>query len=165
MSVVAASTYYRDYPYSAGGDALTHASEEAVWQVVSAIGGENRYYAMNGLWAIREWMDALVGGQGLTRKRPTGRPLQAGDQIDSWKVLIAEEPNLLALAFGMKAPGKGVLEFRVTPIANQTRITATAYWTPQGIAGKLYWTAMIPAHLVLFKRLTAEIARRAEKNA
>lgn len=165
MSLIASSTDYRAYPYSAGGDAFTQASEEAVWQVVSAIGGENRYYAMNSLWTIREWMDALVGGQGLTRKRPVGRALQAGDQIDSWKVLIVEKPNLLALAFGMKAPGKGVLEFRITPIANQTRITATAYWTPQGIAGKLYWAAMIPAHLVLFKRLTTEIARRAEKNA
>lgn len=154
---------YRHYPLSAGGAAIAHADTDAVWNIVSQIGGENRYYAMNGLWSMREWLDAMVGGIGRQRVRPQGRPIQAGDRIDSWRVLIADEPSLLVLEFGMKAPGKGVLEFKVEPISNLTRVTATAYWQPQGIAGKLYWAAMMPAHLVLFKRLTVEIARRAEK--
>ncbi|WP_404295935.1 DUF2867 domain-containing protein [Halomonas sp.] len=154
---------YRHYPLHAGSTAHTRAPAEAVWQVVSAIGGNNRYYTLNGLWAMREWLDAVVGGPGRRRGRPEGRPIRAGDQIDSWRVSIAAAPELLALEFGMKAPGHGVLEFRVAPIGDCARVTATAFWNPEGIAGQLYWAAMKPAHLVLFKRLTAEICRRAEQ--
>lgn len=154
--------HYRSYPLNADGSAYTQADADAVWKVVSEIGGENRYYAMNSLWSMREWLDSIVGGEGRRRSRPIGRPIKAGDHIDSWRVLIAVAPNVLALEFGMKAPGKGVLEFKVESLAQRTRVTATAFWLPQGIPGKLYWVAMMPAHLVLFKRLTAEIARRAE---
>ncbi len=152
---------YRNNPLHAGGSAYTRASAEAVWRVVSAIGGDNRYYALNGLWAMREWLDSVVGGPGMRRGRPEGRPIKAGDQIDSWRVRIADAPSLLALEFGMKAPGHGVLEFRIEPMTTRTRVTATAFWDPEGMAGQLYWAAMKPAHLVLFKRLTAEICRRA----
>ena len=98
---------------------------------------------------------------GRSRSRPEGRALQAGDRIDSWRVLRADRPEVLALVFGMKAPGRGVLEFRLDPVASGTRLTATAYWEPDGTAGRLYWLAMMPAHLVLFDRLTAEICRQA----
>lgn len=154
--------HYRNYAVNAGGSAYTQADVEAVWKVVSEIGGDNRYYAMNSLWSMREWLDAMVGGIGRRRSRPIGRPIQAGDQIDSWRVHIAQAPALLALEFGMKAPGQGVLEFKIEPMTQYTRVTATAFWQPHGIPGKLYWAAMMPAHLVLFKRLTAEIAQRAE---
>lgn len=154
---------YRAFPLHAGGSAHTRAARESVWQVVSAIGGENRYYALNGLWWLREWIDAAFGGGGRDRARPEGRPPRPGDRIDSWRVLIADAPELFALAFGMKAPGQGVLEFRIDVVPGGTRLTATAYWAPDGLAGDLYWIAMKPAHLVLFKRLTAEICRRAER--
>lgn len=154
---------YRSYPLHAGGSSCTRAQKEAVWRVVSAIGGDNRYYALNGLWAAREWLDSMVGGPGRRRGRPEGREIRAGDQIDSWQVRIADAPELLALDFGMKAPGHGVLEFRVAPMPEGSRLTATAFWDPEGIAGQIYWSAMKPAHLVLFKRLTAEICQRAEQ--
>ncbi|MBE0488629.1 MAG: DUF2867 domain-containing protein [Halomonas sp.] len=154
---------YRHYPLHAGATACTRAPAQAVWRVVSAIGGDNRYYALNSLWSMREWLDSLVGGPGRRRGRPEGRPIRAGDQIDSWQVRIADAPELLALDFGMKAPGHGVLEFRVAPMGDGARMTATAFWNPEGVAGKIYWAAMKPAHLVLFKRLTAEICRRAEQ--
>ena len=76
-------------------------------------------------------------------------------------MLDIDPPRLLALEFGMKAPGRGVLEFTIAPVAGGTRLNATAWWDPDGIAGRLYWSAMKPAHLVLFDSLTAEIARRA----
>ncbi|AQU81770.1 MULTISPECIES: DUF2867 domain-containing protein [unclassified Halomonas] len=153
---------YRQYPLHASGSAFARAREDDVWRIVSEIGGDNRYYAMNGLWAIREWLDSAMGGPGRRRGRPVGRPIKTGDRIDSWQVRIADAPVLLALEFGMKAPGQGVLEFRITPMASGAQLTATAFWEPKGIAGQLYWVAMMPAHLVLFKRLTTEICRRAE---
>jgi len=153
---------YRQFPQHASGSALTRADPDSVWRVVSRIGGENRYYTLNGLWAAREWLDAAVGGVGRSRARPEGRALRPGDRIDSWRVLRADAPEVLALVFGMKAPGRGVLEFRLDAVAAGTRLTATAWWDPHGTAGRLYWLAMIPAHLVLFDRLTAEICRLAE---
>ena len=162
MPVEAPLQDYRHYPLHAGSTAYTRAPAEEVWRVVSAIGGDNRYYALNGLWAMREWVDAVIGGPGRRRGRPEGRPIRAGDRIDSWRVRIAEAPELLALEFGMKAPGQGVLEFLIVPLGDCARVTATAFWNPEGVAGQLYWAAMKPAHLVLFKRLTGEISRRAE---
>lgn len=156
---------YRDYPYRAGGSALTRAPEQALWEVVGAIGGEHRYYALDTLWTLREWMDAAIGGPGMRRQRGRGAAVAVGDVIDSWRVIVAAPPRRLALAFGMKAPGDGVLEFDIAKVHGGARLTATAYWNPQGLAGLLYWRAMEPAHLVLFRRMTDAMSRRAEQQA
>lgn len=153
---------YRDYPRKAGATARTRASAAALWEVVTHVGGENRYFALDFLWTVREWMDAAVGGPGLKRGRTTQGPLRPGDRIDSWEVLVAEHQSVLALRFNMKAPGDGALEFRIDPFHGGAAITVTAWWRPKGTAGALYWAAMLPAHVVLFKRMTAEICRRAE---
>lgn len=154
--------YWRKFPRHAGGSGKTRASADALWDVISAVGGDNRYYALDFLWTIREWMDAAVGGPGLSRGRSGQGPLRPGDRIDSWEVLAADAGSLLALRFGMKAPGSGVLEFRIDPFHGGCTITVTAWWKPEGVAGGLYWAAMLPAHVVLFKRMVAEICRRAE---
>ena len=152
---------YRRFRYRAGGSATTRAPQQAIFEVVTDIGGENRYYTLNALWTVRELMDAVVGGNGLRHERPHGRELRPGDRIDSWEVLELERPKRLALIFGMKAPGRGVLEFDIQPMDRGNRLSATAYWEPDGLSGTLYWRAMQPAHLFLFDRLTAEICRRA----
>jgi hypothetical protein len=69
----------------------------------------------------------------------------------------------LTLAFGMRAPGSGILEFEIEPLASgRTRVTATAYWHPAGALGLAYWFSLEPAHKIIFTGLTREIARRAE---
>ena len=153
---------YRSFAFKAGGAHVTRATPEAVWSVVTGIGGDNRYYAMNALWTMREWLDALVGGPGMQRGRTSEGELRPGDRIDSWEVLAARPPELLALVFKMKAPGDGVLEFAIRAKPRVTRLTVIAYWEPDELAGVLYWRAMQPAHVLLFRRLTAEICRRAE---
>lgn len=156
------SDEHQSYPYRASGEAFARADAESVWRLVSSIGGENRYFVLNPLWSVREVIDALIGGEGLVRRRPGGHVLRPGDRIDSWTVLVADAPRRLALLFGMKAPGRGVLEFVIEPDGGRTRLSATAFWKPDGLAGRLYWWAMEPAHLVLFASLTREICRRAE---
>lgn len=153
---------YRHFPQSAGGAAHTRAGRDALWEVVSSIGGDNRYFTLNGLWALREWIDAAIGGEGRIRRHPGHSALRPGDRIDSWKVLVADPGATLALVFGMKAPGRGVLEFRIIPVNGGHRLEATAWWQGEGLSGQIYWRSMQPAHLVLFRRLTAEICRRAE---
>ena len=43
----------------------------------------------------------------------------------------------------------------------QTRLTITAYWHPQGVWGLLYWYALVPAHLFIFRLMTRAMLRRA----
>jgi len=161
--------YRMDYAYyakRASGTALTTASPAAVWRVVSAIGGKNRYFYGNLLWKIREVADWMVGGAGLKYGRRHPTDLRVGDTVDSWRVIGMEPGRRLTLMFGMKAPGAGVLEFDITQQADgRTRVTATAYWHPAGIWGLLYWYAMFPAHLFIFDGMTRAITRKAEADA
>ena len=155
---------YAFYAKRASGTALSTASVPAVWEQVTAIGGKNRYYYMNALWTLRELLDWLVRGPGLNRGRRHPTDLRLGDTIDSWRVVAIEPPHRLTLLFGMKAPGAGVMEFEIAPEADgRTRITVTAYWHPAGVWGLLYWYALAPAHLFIFKGLTRAIATRAEQ--
>lgn len=154
---------YAFYAKRAGGSALSTARPEALWQVVTAIGGDNRYYTLNWMWWLRELLDWLVGGPGFTRGRRDPTSLRLGDALDYWTVIGIEPTRRLTLNLGMKVPGNGVLEFEIEPaVGGPTRIGATAYWHPQGVWGLLYWYALVPAHGFLFKYLTRAIARRAE---
>ena len=158
--------YNPDYAYyakKASGEALAHASPEAVWAQVAAIGGENRYYYANYLWTVRETLDWALGGPGLNRGRRHPSEARVGDIIDSWRVIGADPPRRLTLAFGMKAPGAGVLEFDITPDGpDRTRITMTAYWHPAGVWGLMYWYAFAPSHFLVFNGMAQAIAKRAE---
>ncbi len=150
------------YAKRASGSSVADASPGAVWQQVCAIGGDNRYYYMNVLWRIREMMDWLVGGPGMTRGRRHPTQLHLGDTIDYWTVIGIQQQRSLTLHFGMRAPGSGVLEFELQPLSDtQTRVSVTAYWHPRGVWGLAYWWALVPAHLFLFRGFTAAIARRA----
>jgi uncharacterized protein YbjT (DUF2867 family) len=154
---------YSFYAKRAGGSALSTAQPQALWQVVTAIGGDNRYYTLNWMWWLRELLDWLVGGPGFTRGRRDPTSLRLGDALDYWTVIGIEPNRRLTLNLGMKVPGNGVLEFEIEPAsAGQARVSATAYWHPQGLWGLLYWYALVPAHGFLFKRLTREISRRAQ---
>ena len=153
---------YAFYAKRAGGEIRTTASARSLWRVTCAIGGRNRYYAYNFLWTLREVADWLMGGVALQRGRRDPDELRVGDVIDSWRVAGVEAEQRLTLAFGMKAPGAGVLEFEIEEVApGERRLAVNAYWHPAGIWGLAYWYAMIPAHLLLFRALVKAIARRA----
>ena len=150
------------YAKRAGGHAVTRASRAALWQVVTTMGGDNGYYYMDWLWWIRGVMDWLVGGPGLTKGRRHPTELRLGDRIDYWTVLGIEPQRRLTLNFGMRSPGSGVLELEIEPEADGLhRLTVTAYWHPQGVWGLLYWYALVPAHLFIFRGMTRAIMRGA----
>lgn len=156
------------YAKRASGTSVGRASPAAVWHTAATIGGDNGYYTMGWLWWIRGVMDWLVGGPGLTRGRRHPTELRIGDRIDYWTVLALQPARRLTLHFGMRAPGSGVLELEVEPESvptpgHRTRLTITAYWHPQGVWGLLYWYALAPAHLFIFRRMTRAMLRRAEQ--
>jgi uncharacterized protein YbjT (DUF2867 family) len=151
------------YAKRAAGSAVTGASPAALWRVVSSIGGRNRYFALNFLWWLRELLDWICGGPGFTHGRRDPDELRVGDAIDYWTVLALEPERRLTLHFGMKAPGSGILEFELEPLQEGgTRLTETAYWHPRGVWGLLYWYALVPFHLFVFRAMTRAIVRRAE---
>lgn len=151
------------YAKQASGSALSTAGPAAVWAQIIRIGGNNRYYYMNGLWWLRELMDWLVGGAGFSRGRRDPDDLRLGDVIDYWTVIGMEPEHHLTLHFGMKAPGAGILEFDLKPLQDGgTDLTITAYWHPRGVWGLLYWYTLVPAHLFLFRGWTRALVRRAE---
>lgn len=151
------------YSKHAGGSCITRATPAALWYWIVRIGGKNRYYYMNWLWLIREIMDWMLAGSGLTRGRRDSTDLRIGDALDYWTVLAVEPERLLTLHFGLKAPGAGALEFEITPLdAQHSELRITAHWHPRGVAGLLYWFAMLPAHLFLFRGWTRKIAQLAE---
>jgi len=151
------------YAKRAEGSAETQAPPSRVWTVVTAIVGDTGYYALDFLWWLRKLIDWLIGGPGFTHGRRDPVELRVGDAIDYWTVLALEAQRRLTLNFGMKAPGSGILEFELEPLPDGgTRLTETAYWHPRGIWGLLYWYAMIPAHLFLFRAMTRAMVRHAE---
>lgn len=155
---------YAYYAKRASGSHTTRAAPDRVWAVLSAIGGRNRYYYLNGLWALREVLDWMAGGPGLERGRRDPARLDVGDPVDSWTVIGVEPERRLTLSFGMKAPGAGVLEFELEPRADGgSRLTATAYWHPAGVWGLLYWYPLAPFHRLIFEGMTREICERAER--
>ena len=153
---------YAYYAKRAGAGIRTPASARALWRVIAAIGGKNRYYACDFLWTLRELADWMVGGVALNRGRRDPDEVRVGDVIDSWRVTSAEPERRLTLTFGMKAPGAGVLEFEIEETApGERRLAMTAYWHPAGVWGLAYWFAMFPAHRVLFGAMVKGIDRRA----
>ncbi|MGL5551124.1 MAG: DUF2867 domain-containing protein, partial [Plesiomonas shigelloides] len=157
---------YGFYDRTASGEALCLASTDTVWQELQLLGGEQRYFYMNELWVIREWMDHLIGGPALTRGRTNPDKFVKGDMLDSWQILGVDEGRRLDLLFNMKAPGVGRLEFLILPEeSGLTRIRVTAHWHPQGAWGLAYWLAMLPFHLFIFQGMTEAIAKQAEQRA
>lgn len=141
----------------------TAASPERLWEVVEGIGGERGWYSFPLAWAVRGWLDRLVGGVGLRRGRRDPQRLNVGEALDFWRVEEIERGRLLRLRAEMKVPGKAWLELRV---ASDGRGGSTyrqrAVFVPKGLAGHLYWAVVWPFHGVVFGGMARNIACEAE---
>jgi len=129
---------------------------------VRRIGGATGWYFGHLLWSVRGWLDRCLGGIGMTRGRRDPESCVVGDVIDGWTVETYEPDRLLRLSADIKLPGRGWLEFEVTPVgAMRSRIRQTATFDPRGLLGRAYWYLSLPLHAVMFRGMLARIARRA----
>ncbi|GAA1937904.1 SDR family oxidoreductase [Kitasatospora viridis] len=143
-------------------DLRVAAPPEALWRVVEGIGGENGWYSFPLAWALRGWLDRLVGGVGLRRGRRDPARLRVGDSLDFWRVEAIERPRLLRLRAEMRLPGPAWLELCVDPDgAGGSRYRQRALFHPHGLAGHAYWWAVAPFHAVVFGGMARNIATRA----
>ncbi|THA36170.1 SDR family oxidoreductase [Streptomyces sp. A1277] len=142
------------------------ASPEALWRVVEGIGGEHGWYSFPLAWAVRGWLDRLVGGVGLRRGRRDTDRLRVGDSLDFWRVEEIEPGRLLRLRAEMRLPGPAWLEMYVErDERGRTRYRQRALFHPRGLLGHAYWWSVSPFHAVVFGGMARNIARAAETGA
>jgi uncharacterized protein YbjT (DUF2867 family) len=130
---------------------------------IRQIGGANGWYFGHSLWRARGWLDLRFGGVGMGRGRRDPEHCGLADVIDGWSVEAYEPDRRLRLRADLKLPGRGWLEFEVTPLDGGRRslIRQTATFDPRGLLGRAYWYALLPVHHWMFSGLLREIARRA----
>jgi hypothetical protein len=141
--------------------AAVAAASADVWRVVEGIGGDNGWYSWPLAWAVRGWIDRLVGGAGLRRGRRDPQRLRAGDAVDFWRVEEVEPGRLLRLRAEMRLPGRAWLELRVEPDGTGSAYTQRAVFVPHGLAGHLYWWSVMPFHGLIFGRMLRNVSAAA----
>ncbi|MFJ9717021.1 SDR family oxidoreductase [Streptomyces sp. NPDC101213] len=160
-------------PDWAGGSLYTdcrevpvRASKEALWRVIEGVGGDNGWYSFPLAWAVRGWLDRLVGGVGLRRGRRDAARLRVGDSLDFWRVEEIEPGRLLRLRAEMRLPGLAWLEMSVeTDGAGGTRYRQRALFHPHGLLGQAYWWSVSPFHAVVFGGMARNIAKASAAEA
>ena len=146
--------------------AVVDAQPAQAFAPIRRIGGDTGWYFADTLWRLRGWIDVGLGGVGIPRIRRDAEDCVVGDVIDGWRVEAYEPNRLLRLSAGLKLPGRGWLEFSVDPLDGGTRslIRQTATFDPKGIAGRLYWYAVLPLHAFVFRGLLRRVAQRAVRD-
>lgn len=140
--------------------ARSGADEVRLGQEIAGIGGNAGWYPLRWAWWIRARIDDAVGGTGLRWERPEG-PLRVGQRVDWWTVEDTG-PDRLLLKAEMKVPGEAWVEFRVVDLDPGSELRQTAHFRPRGLLGRLYWWALWPFHVSIFKLMAKRLARRAE---
>ncbi len=141
--------------------ATSSASTEDLARAFLRIGGGNGYYVANWAWSVRGLLDRLVGGPGRRRGRRHPELLDEGEVVDFWRVSDIEPGRKLLLTAEMKLPGRAWLEFKAEDDPAGSRLVQTAYFQPRGLAGRLYWAVVFPAHAFIFGRMARRIAEAA----
>jgi uncharacterized protein YbjT (DUF2867 family) len=136
-------------------------SPQEAFRPIERIGGTNGYYIANWLWAIRGFIDRLVGGVGLRRGRRDPQHLYPGEALDFWRVEAVEPNRLLRLRAEMRLPGRAWLQFEVEPDGERCVIRQTAIFDPVGLAGLMYWYGIWPLHQFVFAGMLHGIAKAA----
>jgi hypothetical protein len=152
---------YGFYSKQAGDCATSAAGVRAFWRVICRIGDRGDFFYAGWLWWLRRCIDWMVGGPSFRRRRRHPEELRVGDVVDSWRIIAMQPGRRLTLLMEMKAPGAGVLEFRVDDLGRQRKVTVTAYFHPAGVWGLLYWFALLPFHGFIFRGMTRVIVQRA----
>ncbi len=126
--------------------------EDGVKNNIWRIGGNQGWYYATWLWGFRGFLDKLMGGVGLRRGRANPDIIKTGEALDFWRVIYAaEDRSRLLLYAEMKLPGEAWLEYKVKLLNNRSVLYQTATFRPRGVWGRLYWYAVWPFHLFVFK--------------
>jgi uncharacterized protein YbjT (DUF2867 family) len=112
------------------------ASAAELWKAVEADRDRNRWRAFPLAWPVRG--------------------------SDRWTV-EAREPGALRLRTKLGVPGQAWLEITVTTHGASSRCEQRATFYPRGLAGRLYWFVLRPAHVLALRAMAKAVIGRAEK--
>jgi uncharacterized protein YbjT (DUF2867 family) len=144
----------------------TKATPGEVWRVIEGVGGENGWYSFKLAWKVRGWLDRGVGGVGLRRGRRNPNQLMVGETVDFWRVEEIDPEKLLRLRAEMRLPGLAWLDFTVsTNDIGKTVLGQRATFYPRGLAGHVYWYAVLPFHGIVFGNMINNMAKAANAEA
>ena len=129
--------------------------------MIESIGGDNGWYSFPLAWAIRGWMDKIVGGVGLRRGRRNPDHLHTGDVLDFWRVERIDTGRFLRLRAEMRVPGRAWLEMTADPAEGGSVYRQRAVFFPRGLGGRLYWFSILPFHGVIFNGMANRITAAA----
>lgn len=130
--------------------------EDLVLKRIWTIGGKTGWYYADWLWELRGFMDKLAGGVGLRRGRRNPNEIEAGDSLDFWRVLLADQENKRLLLYAeMKLPGEAWLEFKI----RDGVLYQTATFRPLGLRGRAYWYSVLPLHFFVFGGMIRKITK------
>ncbi len=133
----------------------TEKCQKRMW----SIGGRRGWYTMDWAWSVRGWLDRIFGGTGLRRGRRHPSELHAGDALDFWRVLVADQNSGRLLLYAeMKLPGEAWLEWKIDHTADPPTLMQNATFRPNGLLGRLYWLAVLPFHAFVFRNMGKAIA-------
>ncbi len=138
------------------------AAPRELYAAFARIGGSHGYYTMNWAWVLRGLIDTLVGGVGLRRGRRHPEDIGPGEALDFWRVAAVEKGRSLQLFAEMKLPGHAWLTFEAQDHPGGSLLVQKALFAPRGLLGRLYWLAVSPFHLAIFRRMAHRIVAAAE---
>ena len=124
------------------------------------IGGDEGWFHSNWMWRLRGRLDRILMGVGTSRGRRSSSRLRVNDVVDFWRVEDLKPDEKLLLRAEMRLPGMAWLEFGISPEWKGNRLTASAYFEPQGLPGKIYWYNFLPFHHFIFVNLLKQIDKR-----
>jgi hypothetical protein len=134
------------------------ATPDRAWEVVSHLGGDERFYAPRELWRARGLADRVVGGPGHRIEGP-GRALEVGDDMDFWTVVEVHPPTRLRARALSRLPGTAYLDIAVRPQGSRTALTVRTDFEPAGPAGHAYWWSTVVPHKATFALMTRRLAQ------
>jgi len=120
------------------------AKPEKVFAVIENMGRRNGWPFVNWLWKLRGFFGV--------------RESALDSEYDYYTIDTLEPGRLLLLLSRLKAPGEGWMEWRVEMEGKHTRLIQTAFFTPYGLGGFLYWYLLYPFHVFVFRGLIKSIA-------
>jgi uncharacterized protein YbjT (DUF2867 family) len=146
--------------YTASYSLITEKSASALFESLCRIGGKGGWFQDNWMWWLRGKIDRLLMGVGSQRGRRSDVSLEINDVIDFWRVEDIKENRRLLLRTEMRMPGRGWLEFMIMPKGNgKNKLSITAYYDTDTLAGMVYWNIFRPFHNIIFNRLIKQIEK------
>lgn len=139
---------------------LTQKDATSLFRSICQIGGGEGWFHSNWMWRLRGMLDRILLGVGTSRGRRSSHSLRINDVIDFWRVEDMKMNRSLLLRAEMKIPGRAWLEFRIEPEQEKNRLSVTAYFEPNGIAGKIYWYNFLPFHHFIFRDLIKQLEKK-----